>query len=251
LLTGDPSAAGWGQVRRERDYDFGSASSTGSQRQSIPHSISLSPGYYLANPPNPFLDQARLAAATPDFKRFFQQVMTATRQMPQAQARSPEQELLIQYMQKKDQLALPTPPQKRRGDSQPGSPTAKQKPSVRQDLVPFHEQQIASAAPEQEHEKKGPRGRPRSTSRPAAASEGVKSKGKLPEAYVEGKKLTSTNYNTWDALEPLELLKQLEQFHNFKRKFDDKNAYKYKDKMMEYAKKHVPLTKYKPTPQDS
>ena len=183
-------------------------------------------------------------------------MLAGTRQLPQAQGRSAEQELLIQYMQKKDQLALPAPPQKRRGDSLPGSPTAKQKPSVRQDLVPFHEQQIASAAPETEHEKKGPRGRPRSTSRPAAASssggpEGVKAKGKLPEAYVEGKKLTSTNYNTWDALEPLELLKQLEQFHNVKRKFDDTNAYKYKATMMEYAKKHVPLTKSKPTPQDS
>ena len=49
----------------------------------------------------------------------------------------------------------------------------------------------------------------------------------------------------------LNLLKQLEQFHNFKRQFEDKHAYEYKDKMMEYAKKHVPLTKYKPTPQDS
>ena len=47
------------------------------------------------------MDQARLAASTLDFKRFVQQVMTGTRQMSQAQARSPEQELLIQYMQKK------------------------------------------------------------------------------------------------------------------------------------------------------
>ena len=178
--------------------------------------------------------------------------MTATRQMPQAQARSAEQDLLIQYMQKKDQLALPAPPQKRRGDSQPGSPTAKQKPSVRQDLVPFHEKEIASAAPEQEHERKGPRGRPKSTAASSSSGPVVKTKEKLEPGYVSGKKFTSTNYNAWDALPVLELYEQLRKFYGYtKGRWLLKDAQQYKHVMMTYAEQNVPLTRSKPTPQES
>ena len=113
---------------------------------------------------------------------------------------------------------------KRKSSLQPGSPRAKQKSSVKQDLVPSHEQQIASAsAAASSSEAPRGRGRSRSTSVQAekrrehqqfkeltAELKGVKTKAKVQEIYSDSKMFTSTNYNAWEALNDLQLLNQLE-----------------------------------------
>ena len=92
--------------------------------------------------------------------------MRAERQMPTASTRPPEQYILIRYLQNKDKQRMlvdqGVEAQKRKSPTQPGSPTAKQKVTVKKDLVPYHEQQIASASgaasvqrnPESQHEPK-------------------------------------------------------------------------------------------------
>ena len=196
--------------------------------------------------------------------------MRAERVMPTASTRPPDQDLLITYLQNKDKQRMlvdqGAEAQKRKSPTQPGSPTAKQKATVKQDLVPFHEQQIASAsgAASSSEEKRG-RGRPKSTSKQAqerhqskqgkeltAELQGVKQKAKMSEIYEEGKKFTSTNYNAWDALSATKIYDQLTKYYKFdKNQFDRKYAHKHIKQMKEYAEKVVPLTRSKPTPQDS
>ena len=192
--------------------------------------------------------------------------MTATRQMPTAPGRSPGQDLLVTYLdnKRKQQLALPSQPQKRRSEEQQGSPTAKQK--AVKELMPFFVEEqkklLAPRSPEEQHEPKGHRGRPRIVSRSAAASSSrgpeesvepkmVRTKGKVQETFREGKRFRSTYYNAWEALTPLQLEEQLTKYHGYKHRWDLKNAASYKSKMLTFAERIVPLTRSKPTPQDS
>jgi hypothetical protein len=226
--------------------------------------IQLSSGYYAKA--DPYADARSFPTLAPDWVRFMQNVMRAERQMPTASTRSPEQDLLITYLQNKDKQRMlvdqGVEAQKRKSPTQSGSPTAKQKATVKQDLVPFHEQQIASASgaasvqrsPESQHEPKGLRGRPRSTSRPAASSSSgpeVKAKPKVQEIYELGKKFTSNNYNAWEALSATKIYDQLKTYYKFDPGYNRKAAHKHKDKMLEFAENVVPLTRSKPTTQDS
>ena len=81
--------------------------------------------------------------------------------------------------------------------------------------------------------------------------QGVKTKAKVQETYSDTKKFTSTNYNAWEALDPLQIEHQLTTHYGYKHRWDLKNAYKYKQKMLDYAEQVVPLIKSRPTPQDS
>jgi hypothetical protein len=189
--------------------------------------------------------------------------------MPTASTRPPDQDLLITYLQNKAKQRMlvdqGVEAQKRKSETQPGSPTAKQKATVKQDLVPFHEQQIASAsgAASSSEEKRG-RGRPRSRSVQAekrrehqqfkeqtAELQGVKTKAKVQEIYSDSKMFTSKNYNAWEALSDSQLLHQLETYYGMKRRWLDKNTYKYRNDMLRWAEDNLELVRSKPTPQDS
>ena len=136
--------------------------------------IELSSSYYLRTNPN--VDPRRLPILTPDMLRFMQNVMRAERLMSIASTRSPEQDLLITYLQNKDKQRMLVDQggetQKRKSPTQEGSPRAKQKSSVKQDLVPFHEQQIATAsASGAASSSEAPRGRGRPRSKSVLAEE--------------------------------------------------------------------------------
>jgi hypothetical protein len=223
-LIRDPNATASAVVPKKRTDAAASSSSPAP-------TVELSRGFS-ATPLNPFVDPTRLPTVTPDVSRFIQNVMTAARQMPTAPPRPPGQDLLITYLQKKhqEQLALPSQPQKRRPAELQGRPAAKQK----------------TDGQEQEQAKEATSGASSSRETP-----GIRTKGKVQEVHVVGKKLTSTNYNAWEALTPLQLEEQLTKYYGYKHKWDLKNASRYKNQMLEFAVKTVPLRKGKSTPQDS
>ena len=73
----------------------------------------------------------------------------------------------------------------------------------------------------------------------------------MQDIYEQGKKFTSTNYNAWKELAATKIYDQLTTYYKFDPGYIRKSAYKHKDKMLEFAEKVVPLTRPKPTPQDS
>jgi len=214
-LTKDPTAAAAALVPKKRT-------------EPAPAAASASASASAPNPLNPFVNPNTIPSFSPDMARFIENVMTASRQMPTTPARPPGQDLLITYLpqQRQTPLALPNQPQKRRSEEKQGGHPPKT---------------LLLQAEEEEEEPKLAKG----------SGDIVKTKGKVQEVHVAAKKLTSHNYNTWEALTPLQLEEQLTKYYGYRRKWDLKNANRHKTKMLEFAEKVVPLRRSKATPQDS
>ena len=216
-LNKDPTAAAAALVPKKRT-------------EAAPAAASASASASAPNPLNPFVNPNTIPSFSPfspDMARFIENVMTASRQMPTTPARPPGQDLLITYLpqQRQTPLALPNQPQKRRSEEKQGG----------------HPPKTLLLQAEQEEEPKLAKG----------SGDIVKTKGKVQEVHVAAKKLTSHNYNTWEALTPLQLEEQLTKYYGYRRKWDLKNATRHKAKMLEFAEKVVPLRRSKATPQDS
>ena len=215
-LNKDPTAAAAALVPKKRT-------------EAAPAAASASASASAPNPLNPFVNPNTIPSFSPDMARFIENVMTASRQMPTTPARPPGQDLLITYLpqQRQTPLALPNQPQKRRSEEKQGGHPPKTL--------------LLQAEEEEEEEPKLAKG----------SGDIVKTKGKVQEVQVAAKKLTSHNYNTWEALTPLQLEEQLTKYYGYRRKWDLKNANRHKTKMLEFAEKVVPLRRSKATPQDS
>ena len=213
-LNKDPTAAAAALVPKKRT-------------EAAPAAASASASASAPNPLNPFVNPNTIPSFSPDMARFIENVMTASRQMPTTPARPPGQDLLITYLpqQRQTPLALPNQPQKRRSEEKQGG----------------HPPKTLLLQAEEEEEPKLAKG----------SADIVKTKGKVQEVHVAAKKLTSHNYNTWEALTPLQLEEQLTKYYGYRRKWDLKNANRHKTKMLEFAEKVVPLRRSKATPQDS
>jgi len=213
-LNKDPTAAAAALVPKKRT-------------EAAPAAASASASASAPNPLNPFVNPNTIPSFRGDMARFIENVMTASRQMPTTPARPPGQDLLITYLQpqRRTPLALPNQPQKRRSDEQQGG----------------HPPKTLLLQEEEEEEPKLAKG----------SGDIVKTKGKVQEVHVAAKKLTSKSYNAWEALTPLQLEEQLTKYYGYRRKWDLKNANKFKAKMLEFAEKVVPLRRSKATPQDS